>query len=159
MKEDLVLRLNTLESLAVATPEERERTGLYTNLNYEEAEPYKKGTFDKVIKYCLEQNENSTIDEDKTLAMEIMALLSQNTRETPFQVRVRNENDGFKKNTETMGEVMKLDDKVVQYIEKRTMENGNTYDYLDMVVELNTKVGAKCYQKALSIMNYGTKQR
>jgi len=141
MKEELVLRLNTLESLAVAGQSERERTGLYASLIGKESEPYRKGTFDKAVKYCLEKNEQADLDEDRTLTMEIKSLLGQHNISTPFQIRVCDENGGYKKNTETNGEVMKLDDYVMPYVEKRTLENGDSYDYLDMVVELNTKVG------------------
>lgn len=141
MKEELVLRLNTLESLAIAGQNERERTGLYASLIGAESEPYRRGTFQKAVQYCLDKNEQADLDEDRTLTMEIRSLLGQHSTETPFQIRVYDESGAFKRNTETNGEVMKLDEKIMPYVDKRTLENGDVYDYLDMVVELNTKVG------------------
>lgn len=140
MKEDLVIRLNTKASIAVA--ECPEMVGLYTRMRAEEGERYKKATFAKVINYCIEQGEESTLEEDKTLAGEIRVMLSENSPEKPFEITAYDENRTPKRNaTNSRSMIIHLDDYVEKYIDKRSKDGGEPYEYLDMVVDLNTKVG------------------
>lgn len=142
MKQDLVIRLNTKASLAVA--ESPDMAGLYSRLQAEEAERYKRGTFGKVINYCIEQGSESTLEEDKVLAGEIRTMLGENSSEKPFEIMVYDENRTPKRNlTNERSVIMHLDDKLEGYVDRRSKESMEQYDYLDLVVDLNTKVGRK----------------
>jgi len=138
MKENFVIKLNTRENMQVASME----SGLYAELEPEDAEIYTKGTFNKAIAYCLEKNENSTLEEEVQLANEIKSMLSENSPEKPLEINVYDENRKMKKKVENpMSSAMSLDDKIESYIDKRKVPNGDIYDYLDMVVYLNSKIG------------------
>lgn len=141
MKEELVIRINTLESLAVASEIERESIGMYTNIDSDEAEEYITNTFAYAIPRCIKQNECSELEENVELSNEIKAMIEQNSRATPFQIRVQDENGYMKNATNSRSEVMTLQDKIEPYLKKKTYESGEKYAYLDMVVELNSKVG------------------
>ncbi|MEM4244824.1 MAG: hypothetical protein QW404_00035 [Candidatus Nanoarchaeia archaeon] len=139
MKQDLVIRLNTKASMAIA--ENPDMVGLYSRVHAEEAEKYRKGTFGKIINYCIEQGIESTLEEDRVLAGEIRTMLGENGPDKPFEIMVYGENKIPKRNVISGGSIMHLEDKVESYIENRSRDNGESYDYLDMVVDLNTKVG------------------
>ncbi len=139
MKQDLVIRLNTKASMAIA--ENPEMVGLYSRVHAEEADRYRKGTFGKVINYCIEQGSESTLEEDRTLAGEIRTMLGENGPDKPFEIMVYDENRMPKKNVTSGGSIMRLEDKVEGYIERKVRDDGESYDYLDMVVDLNTKIG------------------
>lgn len=138
MKEEFVVRLNTKENLIAEDGE----GGLYTTLGKEDASIYRRGTFDKVIKYCLEQNQDSELQENRGLVTEIRRMLSENSLDTPFEIRVYDENRQFtRKKEDERSVVMHLDDKISGHTHMRSFENGDEYEYLDMLVEQNSKVG------------------
>lgn len=140
MKEELVVRLNTEENLITAS--NPDMAGLYTRFGGDSLN-YARESFKKVIKYCIEKNKESTIDEDRILSGEIRALMGQEGPDAPFEIKVYDGNKQFKKNINNeRSSVLHLEDLVEPYIEKKDMEgNGELKDYLDIVVRLNPALG------------------
>jgi hypothetical protein len=140
MKEEMVVRLNTKGSLVTAA--DPDGAGLYTRFG-EESEKYQSRSFRNVIKYCVESNKESELGDSRTLAGEIRTMLMEESPDAPFEIMVYDINKTAKTNVnEPRSNVMHLDDLVGQYTDKRELEgNGELYDYLDMVVQLNSAIG------------------
>ncbi|MBM3200030.1 hypothetical protein FJZ53_03755 [Candidatus Woesearchaeota archaeon] len=145
---NLLARLNTSESLAVATAEKkRYGQGIYVNFG-EESEIYKSGTFKKVIDSIVEQALGSEDQKYQEIANGVRDKISQQGPSKELQILVYDPKTGQNlRNVNNEGSmVMGLDDKVKEYIIERDIENGEEtckVDYLDIVVRLNPAVGGK----------------
>lgn len=138
MKENLVMKLNTRENMQVASQE----SGLYAELSPDEAGRYIKKSFDKAISYCLTKNEESTLEEEAQLVNEIRRMMGENSLDKPFEINVYDENRQLKRKVgNERSTVMHLEDEIEPYVDSRAVANGDVYNYLDMVVCLNSKVG------------------
>lgn len=147
---DLVARINTkkgFEGIDISEDMKKEM-GLYTKFEGKQAEIYRGGDFRKLISYIIDKGVQSENEEDKSIAMEVKNMLAEQDPNTqPFEVYIydlgtkeyaRNVNDA---------EVaaMTLEDKIKPYLRSTTIQSGDgierELDYIDLVVQLNSKVG------------------
>lgn len=145
---NLLARLNTLESLKAVTAEEKKYgAGIYIDFS-DESDMYKQGTFKKVIDSILEQAFDSGESNYQGIAEAVKNDIMQQGPGIDLHVLVYDpKNDSFLRNVADEESIkLDLDDYVKDYVIKRELGNGEdvqTVDYLDIVVNLNSKVGGK----------------
>lgn len=143
---NLLVRLNTRESLDNATADKRKYgAGIYVDFG-DESEKYREGTFRKVIDSILEQALESEEQIYKDIAQDVQNQMAQADSVKPFEIMVYDpKNNQFVRNVaneESM--VMSLDDYVKDYTIERDMVDGEesgVVEYLDIVTMLNSPVG------------------
>lgn len=145
---NLLARLNTSESFAVATAEEKKYgQGIYVNFG-DESELYKGGTFKKVIDAIVDQALESEDQKYKEIANGVRDKISQQGPSKQLQILVYDPKSGgyARRIDDEASTIMSLDDKVKDYITEREIQNGEEtckVDYLDMIVSLNPAIGGK----------------
>lgn len=144
---NLVVRLNTYESINNATAEEKKYgRGIYADFG-DESEKYKTGTFKKVIDSVLEQALNSEEESYRNIAQGVQNQLAEADGTVKlFEIMVYNPKDNtyFRNASNEASMVMSLDDYVKDYIIEKDLSDGEesgTVDYLDIVTVLNSPVG------------------
>lgn len=146
--KSLIARLNTHESLAAASAEEKKYgQGIYANFG-EDSEIYKNGNFKKVIDSLISQAMESGEQKYQDIASDVTSKISQQGNGISLEIKVYDPKSGdyLRNVSNERSMVMNLDDKVKDYIvEKEITNEGETHkvDYLDIVVVLNSIVGVK----------------
>lgn len=146
--KSLVARLNSHESLAAASAEEKKYgQGIYANFG-EESELYRNGNFKKVIDSLVSQAMESGDQKYQDIASDITSKISQQRPGVSLEIKVYDPKlDDYLRNVnDERSMIMSLDDKVKDYIvEKEIESDGETHkvDYLDIVVVLNSIVGSE----------------
>jgi len=145
---NLLARLNTLEGLKAATAEEKKHgAGIYVDFS-DESDMYRQGTFKKVIDAILEQAFDSGEQTYRNVAEAVKSDLSQQGPGIDLHILVYDpKNDTYLRNVADEESVkLDLDDYVKDYIIEKELdgnEESKKVDYLDIVVNLNPKVGGK----------------
>jgi len=133
---DFIARLNTRTSLAISGEE-----GIYHKFEGN-ADVYRNAAFSGVINYLVDVGLRSGDENEKSIAYEVKQMLKeQEPQNKPLDIQVLDELGNPKPNiAESGSNYMALEDSVSSYIDRRTLDNAE-FDYLDFVVELNSKVG------------------
>ena len=145
---NLLARLNTLEGLKAATAKEKKHgAGIYVDFS-DESDMYRQGTFKKVIDAILEQALDSGEQTYRNVAEAVKSDLNQQGPGTDLHILVYDpKNDTYLRNVADEESVkLDLDDYVKDYIIEKELddnEEAKKVDYLDIVVNLNPKVGGK----------------
>jgi len=97
---------------------------------------YKKATFRETIEYIIKENSNELAQEVRNY------LVEEDGTSRIFEIRAYSENRELKPNAfNPESNVLLLDECIAPYIEERKLNDGSAYDCIEMLIDLNTKVG------------------
>lgn len=110
-----------------------EAKAMYTELE----DRIRKGTFREAIEAIIKNSE-------EPVAIEAWDYLRQhNGSNTICEIRAYDANNARKKKAGTQAEILSLDDKVIDYIDRRKTKDDTEYDCMDFTVKLYDDVGTR----------------